>query len=84
MALEAERSASLGSVEGIGLGMLEPRPTTPALGTPTRGTRSRSRSGSPSTPVFERRLRGETPPPVGASVAPPVVLDGIFEVLENR
>ncbi|KAK5083317.1 hypothetical protein LTR70_008154 [Exophiala xenobiotica] len=96
MALEAERSASLGSVEGIGLGMLEPRPTTPALGTPTRDTPTRgieglgrTRSSSPSTPVFERRLRGETPPPplpasASASVAPPVVLDGIFEVLENR
>jgi len=92
MALEAERSASLGSVEGIGLGMLEPRPTTPALGTPTRGMEGlgRTRSSSPSTPVFERRLRGETPPPppppasASATVAPPVVLDGIFEVLENR
>ncbi|KAK5945755.1 hypothetical protein PMZ80_002963 [Knufia obscura] len=84
MALEAERSAS--GIEGIGLGMLEPRPTTPACGTPTR-----ARSGSPSTPVFDRRvsegrLRGETPPPtnVAGGVAPPVVLDGIFEVLETR
>lgn len=83
MALEAERSASAGSVEGIGLGMLEPRPTTPACGTP-----GSVRSASPITPLFDRRgsggrLRGETPPP-SATIAPPVVLDGIFEVLENR
>lgn len=76
MALEAERSASASSVEGIGLGMLEPRPTTPCCGTPRTPVSLR---GSPSTPLFDRRTRGETPPP-----APPVVLEGIFEVLEAR
>lgn len=64
IALEAERSA-LG-VECIGLGMLEPRPTTPC----TPG------ANSPSMPIFNRRARDETPPPL--------VLDGIFEVLANR
>ena len=79
MALEAERSAS--GVEGIGLGMLEQRPTTPACGTP--GSFKGRSSPSPITPVFDRRLRGETPPPQ-TGVAAPVVLDGIFEVLESR
>ncbi|KAJ9661938.1 hypothetical protein H2198_001690 [Neophaeococcomyces mojaviensis] len=64
MALEAERSAI--GAEGLGLAMLEPRPTTPC--TPC--------AYSPATPVFDQRTRGETPPPI--------VLDGIFEVLENR
>lgn len=75
MALEAERSASAASIEGIGLGMLEPRPTTPACGTPRTPVSMKS---SPATPLFDRSLRGETPPP------PPIVLEGIFEVLENR
>lgn len=69
MALEAERSAS--GVEGIGLGMFEPRPMTPA--TP------RSIRAMPITPIAttpDRRLREDTPPPV--------VLEGIFEVLEHR
>jgi len=92
MALEAERFASQcsGSVEGIALGLLEPRPTTPALGTPTKSPGlclERRRSGSPRTPVFEERqsVRWETPSPLSsAGVAAPVVLDGIFEVLETR
>lgn len=75
MALEAERSASASSIEGIGLGMLEPRPTTPACATPRTPVSFKS---SPATPLFDRELRGETPPP------PPIVLEGIFEVLENR
>lgn len=64
MALEAERSAA--GIEGIGLGMLEPRPLTPCpMG-----------SYSPATPVFDRGQRGDTPPPI--------VLDGIFEVMYVR
>lgn len=73
MALEAERSAS--GVEGIGLGMLEPRPMTPA--TP-RSIKATPITPIPATPIFDRKLRGDTPPP------PPVVLEGIFEVLEHR
>lgn len=86
MALEAERSAS--GVEGIGLGMFEPRPLTPATPrsfqmqnipmpvTPTPISPLVLSSTSISTP--DCRLRGDTPPP------PPVVLEGIFEVLEPR
>lgn len=73
MALDAERTAS--GVQEIGLAMLEPRPqaTTP-LGT--------SASSSPTAFVdsFDRLFKGETPPPP----ATPVVLEGIFDVLENR
>ena len=76
MALEAERSASCHSVEGIGLSMLEPRPTTPACATPRTPISFRD---SPVTPIFDRRLRSDTPPPQA-----PVVLDGIFEVLAPR
>ena len=76
MALEAERSTPASSVEGIGLGMLEPRPTTPACATPRTPISFKS---SPSTPIFDRSLRGETPP-----AAPPIVLEGIFEVLEHK
>lgn len=73
MALEAERSAS--GAEGIGLGMLEPRPTTPC--TPI-GAKTSPFTLMNLTPTPDRRARGETPPP------PPVILEGIFEVLENR
>lgn len=75
MTLEAERSASVSSVEGIGLSLLEPRPTTPACGTPRTPV---SFKNSPITPLHDR-MRGETPPPQA-----PVVLEGIFEILESR
>lgn len=76
MALEAERSAPSASIEGLALGMLEPRPTTPALGTPRTPVRFNS---SPSTPIFDLQIQPETP-----TSAPPVVLEGIFEILESR
>ncbi|KAF2449090.1 hypothetical protein P171DRAFT_427374 [Karstenula rhodostoma CBS 690.94] len=66
MALDAERNAS--GFEEIGLGMLEPRGSSPAS----------LRGSAPVTPVesFARGFGGETPSPV--------VLEGIFDVLENR
>jgi hypothetical protein len=72
MALEAERTVS--GMEEIGLGMLEPRQQKPAfqklpvLGDPI----------SLLNPT-DNRLNSETPAPVTT----PVVLEGIFDVLEN-
>jgi hypothetical protein len=71
MALEADRAAS--GVEEIGLGMLEPRPMTAT---------SISISGT-STPAtmesFDWGFKGEVTTPRA-----PMVLEGIFDVLENR
>ena len=63
MTLEAERSAM--GAEGIGLSLLEPRPTKPA-----------SVRGSPVTPGWERSVTPQQ--------APPVMLEGIFEVLGHK
>ncbi|KAI1847100.1 hypothetical protein JX266_006975 [Neoarthrinium moseri] len=71
MALEAERSAS--STEEIGLGMLEPRPVKTAS----------MRTSATTTPIsfedsFDCGFSGQTPP------AQPMVLEGIFDVLNNQ
>lgn len=76
MALDADRSAS--GPEEIGLGMLEPRPTsTVSLG---------SAGSVPVTPAtadssFERALKGEA---VFTPTPPPIVMEGIFDVLDNQ
>lgn len=69
MALDAERNAS--GFEEIGLGLLEPR---------ARATSSAGAS-APVTPIdpFARGFGSDTPPNVS-----PVVMEGIFDVLENR
>ncbi|KAK1574096.1 uncharacterized protein LY79DRAFT_593486 [Colletotrichum navitas] len=73
MALDVERSAS-GAME-IGMGMLEPRELRSAsLGTPAFDSVGRT-----SLDTFERHFKGEMP-----SLAPPVVYEGIFDVLENQ
>ncbi|GKT41331.1 uncharacterized protein ColSpa_01512 [Colletotrichum spaethianum] len=73
MALDVERSAS-GAME-IGLGMLEPR----ELRSASLGAPSISSTNTLSLDSFERHFKGETP-----SFAPPVVYEGIFDVLENQ
>ncbi|KAK7179629.1 hypothetical protein DPSP01_013970 [Paraphaeosphaeria sporulosa] len=81
MALEAERNAS--GVEEIGLGMLEPRgsPSPASLRRASAASLRRSsaaslRGSNPGTPVEGFGfVRSETPP---------VVMEGIFDVLENR
>jgi hypothetical protein len=71
MALDAERNAS--AIEEIGLGMLEPR------GSPlARSSRGVSAPIVPTEP-FARGFGTDTPPN-----SSPVVLEGIFDVLENR
>ncbi|KAK1991140.1 hypothetical protein LX36DRAFT_365543 [Colletotrichum falcatum] len=73
MALDVERSAS-GAIE-IGMGMLEPRELRSAsLGAPAVDSLART-----SFDAFERSFKGE-----GPSLAPPVVYEGIFDVLENQ
>ncbi|KAF3016214.1 hypothetical protein E8E14_011544 [Neopestalotiopsis sp. 37M] len=76
MALEAERNAS--GFEEIGLGMLEPRATPSSTSVPSQPI------SAPVTP-FTRggSFMAETPPPQPQS-ASPMVLEGIFDVLENR
>lgn len=76
MALEVERSVSEGSIEGIGLGMLEPRPLTPA--TP--------QGYSPISPGGFAAFVPLTPAACGLSTmrAPSPVMDGIFEVMESH
>ncbi|EFQ36787.1 hypothetical protein CGRA01v4_13189 [Colletotrichum graminicola] len=73
MALDVERSAS-GAME-IGMGMLEPRELRSAsLGAPAFDSMGRT-----SLDTFERNFKGEMP-----SFAPPIVYEGIFDVLENQ
>ncbi|KDN70222.1 hypothetical protein CSUB01_11001 [Colletotrichum sublineola] len=73
MALDVERSAS-GAME-IGMGMLEPRELRSAsLGASVMDSVART-----SLDSFERNFKGEAP-----SLAPPVVYEGIFDVLENQ
>ncbi|KAK1982023.1 hypothetical protein LZ30DRAFT_59294 [Colletotrichum cereale] len=73
MALDVERSAS-GALE-IGMGMLEPRELrSVSLGAPTIDLAART-----SLHTFERNFKGEAP-----SHAPPVVYEGIFDVLKNQ
>ncbi|ETS87303.1 hypothetical protein PFICI_01131 [Pestalotiopsis fici W106-1] len=81
MALDAERNAS--GFEEIGLGMLEPR-ATPSMASSV-GPMPIS-SSAPVTPFTRGGAGGfmaETPPPQPQS-ASPMVLEGIFDVLENR
>ncbi|TIC91177.1 hypothetical protein CH35J_011175 [Colletotrichum higginsianum] len=74
MALDVERGAS-GAME-IGMSMLEPRQLrSVSLGAPGRIDSAANMSLDP----FERHYKGESP-----SLAPPVVYEGIFDVLENR
>ncbi|KAL5383199.1 hypothetical protein PMIN06_010587 [Paraphaeosphaeria minitans] len=83
MALEAERNAS--GIEEIGLGMLEPRgsPSAASLrraeaASLRRSSASSLRGSAPITPI-ETSVRG-----FSRSETPPVVMEGIFDVLENR
>ncbi|ORY56635.1 uncharacterized protein BCR38DRAFT_450791, partial [Pseudomassariella vexata] len=70
LALEAERSAS--GAEEIALGMLEPRPLTPAC------RASSSARDSPVTSMLDMGILSDMPPP-----APSMLMEGIFEVLDN-
>ncbi|TQN69555.1 hypothetical protein CSHISOI_05918 [Colletotrichum shisoi] len=75
MALDVERGAS-GAME-IGMSMLEPRQLrSVSLGAPGGID---SAANNVSLDPFERNHKGESP-----SLAPPVVYEGIFDVLENR
>ncbi|KAJ0161200.1 hypothetical protein CTA2_6615, partial [Colletotrichum tanaceti] len=75
MALDVERGAS-GAME-IGMGMLEPRQLrSVSLGVPPGRIDS---AANMSPDPFERTYKGES-----SSLAPPVVYEGIFDVLENR
>ncbi|KAH8202024.1 hypothetical protein TruAng_003779 [Truncatella angustata] len=74
MALDADRTAS--GAEEIGLGMLEPRPQrTVSLGSPAVS------APISSVESFDWGPRGDTK---GLPSTPPVVLEGIFDVLENQ
>lgn len=70
LALEAERNPR--GIEEVGLGLLEPRgsPNVGLRRASAASLRSRSRTGTPDG--FER------------NGTPPVVMEGIFDVLENR
>ncbi|GKT65207.1 hypothetical protein ColTof4_07593 [Colletotrichum tofieldiae] len=59
----------------IGMGMLEPR----GLRSASLGAPGVDSAANMSLDSFERHFKGETP-----SLAPPVVYEGIFDVLENQ
>lgn len=76
MALEAERNAS--GAEEIGLGMLEPRPVRSASAGNRRGSAASFQTvRTLSMESFGSGLLGDAPPT-------PPVMEGIFDVLENK
>ncbi|TDZ48284.1 hypothetical protein CTRI78_v008318 [Colletotrichum trifolii] len=74
MVLDAERNAT--GAEEIGLGMLEPRPTRSVSVGASGG--STPAGNTPVTPldVFDRSFKADAPPVL--------VMEGIFDVLENQ
>ncbi|KAI4598412.1 hypothetical protein KJ359_002822 [Pestalotiopsis sp. 9143b] len=80
MALDAERNAS--GHEEIGLGMLEPRAVSSSSS--LLGTSLPRSATMPATPFSKGGFSSAETPPPQPQPASPMVLEGIFDVLENR